>query len=225
MCGSGRTGGAMIGRLRSGEANRDSHQWTWSCSDRKLSCKVRWHPNITSPGISRCIQDEVSGTGGCGANRPGQGRSGHRDTGAMIGPIQSYSRRMNAATLIVLTLSGAIILLGAMGLVSPSGLIGIGQSLQSPEALYAVAFIRVVLGALLFWIAPASRLPRTLRAIGVFVFAAGVVTPIVGVDRAQAMLTWWSGQGSVFIRAWACIAIAFGIFIIYAVIPRNRASA
>lgn len=143
----------------------------------------------------------------------------------MTAPNETFRRRMYATKSIVLASSGAIVLLGVIGLVSPSGLLGIGRSLQSPEALYAVAFIRVIFGALLFWIAPASRLPRTLRAIGVIIFAAGIFTPIVGVERAQAMLTWWSAQGSVFMRAWACIAIAFGIFIIYSVVPRNRSIA
>lgn len=86
---------------------------------------------------------------------------------------------MYATKLIVLALSGTILLSGAIGLVSPLSLLGMGRSLQSTEALYAVAFLRVVFGALLFRVAPASRLPKTVRSLGAFIFAAGVVTPIV----------------------------------------------
>jgi hypothetical protein len=37
-----------------------------------------------------------------------------------------------------------------------------------------------------------------------------------GVDRARAMVEWWTGQGTVLVRLWAAVAFAIGIFLAYA---------
>jgi hypothetical protein len=108
---------------------------------------------------------------------------------------------------------------------APSVLLEFGRSLQTPSALYAVAVVRIAFGALLFWGASASRMPRMLRVIGTVIMVAGLLTPFFGVERAQAMLTWWSSHGQAFMRAWAALAVAFGLFIIYAVASPRRGAA
>ena len=129
---------------------------------------------------------------------------------------------MHQLKLLAMAVGAVIAAIGLVGMAVPSVLLEFGRSLQTPGALYAVAVVRVAVGALLFWVGSASRMPRMLRVIGTVVMVAGLLTPFFGVERAQAMLIWWSSHGRVFMRAWAALAVAFGLFIIYAVASPRR---
>ena len=78
--------------------------------------------------------------------------------------------------------------IGVLGVAAPTVLLGLGQSLQTANALYVVAAMRVTFGAILLWVAPVSRTPRILRVLGVSIIIAGVLTPFFGVERSRAML-------------------------------------
>jgi hypothetical protein len=69
--------------------------------------------------------------------------------------------------------------------------------------------------------APTSRAPTTIRILGVVIIVAGLITPLLGVERARMIVEWWATQGSGFMRAWAGFALAFGLFLAYAVAPRT----
>jgi hypothetical protein len=98
----------------------------------------------------------------------------------------------------------------------------LGRTLLAPPALYGVAAVRVVFGALLISVATASRLPTTLRGIGSFILIAGLVTPLFGAERSIEVFTWLSGQGLLFIRALAALPVVFGIFLVYAISAYRR---
>ena len=126
--------------------------------------------------------------------------------------------------LVAMTLGLVVAAIGGAGLVAPSALLDFGQALQTTSALYIVAGVRVVFGAILVSVAPASRTPGTLRVLGAFIIVAGVATPIFGAQRAHALLDAWSSQDPLFTRAWAAAAVAFGGFIVYAVAARRRSA-
>jgi Thiamine pyrophosphate enzyme, N-terminal TPP binding domain len=54
------------------------------------------------------------------------------------------------------------------------------------------------------------------------VVIAGVLTSFFGVERSRAVLDWWSSQGLSFMRVWASVAVAFGLFIVYVVTSPRR---
>lgn len=112
--------------------------------------------------------------------------------------------------------------LGVLGVVAPTALMEAMGFALSEVGLYAAAAFRIAFGLVLIAAAPAGRLPRTLRVLGALVVAGGVVTPFLGLERARAMVDWWSAHGSSFMRAWAALALIFGLFIIYATTPRVR---
>jgi hypothetical protein len=112
--------------------------------------------------------------------------------------------------------------LGAIGIVSPEALLRIARYFQTPWGLYTAAALRVVLGAALLLSAATSRAPRLIRAIGLVVLVAGVITPLFGIERFHGMLDWWSARGPAFMRAWAAIVLAFGCTVAYGVAPRSR---
>ncbi len=123
---------------------------------------------------------------------------------------------------IALLIGVLLVVIGIAGLLRPMDIMAFGQHLLTPTKLYAVAALRIAIGLVLVFAAPASRAPNALRVLGTLIFVVGVATAFIGVDRARTMLDWWSAQGPVFIRLPFCIAIAAGSFIMYAITARQR---
>ena len=121
------------------------------------------------------------------------------------------------ATLLGLLISAV----GVLGMAAPETLVDASSRMLSPIGLYAAAALRIGFGLVLIGAARSSRLPRTVRALGALLLIAGVVTAIIGVERARAMHDWWSAQGPLFMQAWSAVAVAFGLFIVYAVRRRR----
>jgi hypothetical protein len=128
---------------------------------------------------------------------------------------------MPIANLLAMVLGFVVAAIGVLGVAAPSVLLELGRSMQSAGALYVVAAVRVGFGTILFWAAPNSRTPRTLRILGIFMIIAGLVTPLVGAEPSRAVFDWWSTQGPFFARAWPIVAVGFGLFIAYATSPRG----
>jgi hypothetical protein len=132
---------------------------------------------------------------------------------------------MKLPKLLATVMALLIAAMGVLGVAFPSVLLEFGQSLQTPSALLAAAAIRIVFGAVLVWVASASRMPRTLRVIGFLVIVGGILTPVFGVERFQAILNWFSSQGPLLMRAWASTAVVFGVFVAYVVNSPRRTAA
>jgi hypothetical protein len=129
---------------------------------------------------------------------------------------------MKILKLVATLMSLAVVGLGILGISAPAVLLELGRSLLSPAALYGVAAVRVVFGGLLISVATASRLPRALRVIGVFIVVAGLLTPLFGTERSVEAFTWLSGQGLLFVRVIAIVPVLLGIFLLYAINAHRR---
>lgn len=122
---------------------------------------------------------------------------------------------------IVVMIMGALsVVLGLIGVGSPTRLIGIVRSVQSTPGLYAAAAVRLLLGAALFLSAPSSRWPDVFQGLGVLVFIAGLITPFLGVERFGRLLDWWASRGTELLRVWAGFTILFGLLLVFAFGPR-----
>ena len=129
------------------------------------------------------------------------------------------------AKLLVMAFGIVIVCIGLVGMAVPSRVIEFGRSLHTARALYVIGAFRVAFGALLLWVAPVSRVPRTLRVIGAVIIVAGLLTPLFGIERTQHVIDWWASQQGLFLRAWGGIAVLSGSFLVYAVsAPRPSAS-
>jgi hypothetical protein len=115
--------------------------------------------------------------------------------------------------------------IGAVGVVAPDVLLELGESLLTPTVLYIAAAVRVIFGAALLWVAPASRTPKTLRMFGALLVFAGLLTPSIGIEHSRAMLDWLLSQGPLFMRAWAGVVVVLGLFIVYAITGPRRFAA
>ena len=116
-----------------------------------------------------------------------------------------------------------VAIVGVVGVAAPSTLLRAAEYVTTPAGLYAAAALRIGIGIVFINVAPTSRSPKLIRALGIFVVAAGVITALVGVDRARAMLAWEIAQGTILIRLGALLALAFGSFIVFAVTGRRAA--
>ena len=124
--------------------------------------------------------------------------------------------------LVALTFSILVAVVGAVGIVVPALLLAIAGLFVTPVGLYAAAAFRLVLGTAVVVAAPTSRTPTTLRVLGVVIIVGGLVTPLIGVERARAFVAWWATQGSALLRVWAGVALVFGLFLAYAMAPRTH---
>ena len=130
-------------------------------------------------------------------------------------------RLLNVVAMIVgLAIAG----LGCVGLLAASRLVDFGNSLITETGLYVVAGVRIAFGLLLLVAARVSRMPQVLRAIGVVIIVAGLITPLFGVERSASIFNWFSGQGFGPVRVVAIFAIVLGAFIVYAASPRRGAA-
>ena len=120
---------------------------------------------------------------------------------------------------VVVAVSLFIVALGSVGVVAPQQLINEVKSWQTPAGLYMAAAIRLALGAGLFFAAPSSKAPDTLRVLGVIALIAGVVTPMLGLERFSKLLDWWSARGLGVVRAWGGVAVVIGLLLLYSVVP------
>ena len=122
-------------------------------------------------------------------------------------------------TTIALVFGVLIAILGVFGLVSPSKLLRLEKYSRKPPLRYIASVIRLLMGTTLFLAAPASRATGVLQALGIIIFVAGVVTLIFDPERFRKLVDWWSAHGPALARVWAALALALGVFIVYALIP------
>jgi hypothetical protein len=118
--------------------------------------------------------------------------------------------------------AGIFVLIGLAGIVVPDRLVTVGRQAITPLGLLVVGALRVAMGVVLILAAPTSRVPRTLRVVGVVIVAAGLATPVFGVDRAQRVADWGIAHGSVFLRGAGLAMVAIGGLIGFAVAGRRR---
>jgi len=109
--------------------------------------------------------------------------------------------------------------LGVAGLVSPERLLGVVTRAQARFGLYLLAGLRLVIGGALILAAPPSRAPLYLTTVGCLSLASGVLTPLVGVRRFEAVLDWWRARPPWFVRSWSVLAAVFGSSLVWAVFP------
>jgi hypothetical protein len=123
-----------------------------------------------------------------------------------------------------LVLGGLVILGSAISFAGPDLRLSLERSLITPAGLYAITVLRIAVGLVLVLAAPASRAPRTVRALGLIVIVAGLATPWFGVARAQAVVNWLTSAGPLLMRLDAVVGMAMGGFFVYAFRTPRRAT-
>jgi hypothetical protein len=114
---------------------------------------------------------------------------------------------------IVLLIAILLVLFGLTGVLWPEGVTQVAKYSVNSTGLYVVAAVRIILGALLFIGARATRMPKTLRVIGILIFLAGVSMLFMSVQRVQAIVDALLAHGAEFFRVAACLPLIAGLVI------------
>ena len=139
-----------------------------------------------------------------------------RSWAARIGPP------MRMAALLVGLLTVGI---GVIGLVSPASVTAVRrQYFATPATLYTAAAVRLTMGLVVILGATASRAPRTLRLLGALMCMQGLSATILGPEHARTVLEWETMRPTL-LRAGAAVALACGVFMVFAVITGHRPGA
>ena len=114
------------------------------------------------------------------------------------------------------------IIVGIVGLISPdSGTVARRIYFATPVGLYAAGVVRLTMGLVVILYAPASRAPKSLRALGALMCMQALAATVLGPDRARAVLEWETMQGTALLRVGAAVALAAGCFLAFAVSGRR----
>lgn len=121
-------------------------------------------------------------------------------------------------TILVMIFGLLLIAMGLTAMISPGLLLRYSDQFLTQTGLYAAMIIRLVMGVVLILAAPETRVPQALTVFGVIIFISGVITPLIGLERARRMVAYITSKPLTFQRVWASMALAIGLFLIWAVV-------
>jgi hypothetical protein len=119
-------------------------------------------------------------------------------------------------------IAALIIIAGIAAIVAPEFALGLRSLEATPMALLVVAVIRVLIGVVLIFSAPASRAPKALQICGALFLGAGLATPLFGAERAKAVLEWEAAQGPALMRVVGTVVLALGAVLAFTLTPRAK---
>jgi hypothetical protein len=106
---------------------------------------------------------------------------------------------------------------GVVGLISPeSGTTIRGLYFATPARLYTAGAIRVAMGLVVLLSAASSRAPKTLRVLGAVMCLQGLASTLMGPEHARAIMEWETMRGTSVLRIGAAVAVAAGVFMVFA---------
>src|SRR5262249_17431303 len=109
------------------------------------------------------------------------------------------------------------IIVGIVGLVSPEyGTMVRRAYFAAPITLYAAAALRMIMGLIVLRVAPISRAPKTIRALGALMCLQGLTATVLGPGHARAVMEWETMQGTAVLRVGAAVALVAGGFMAFA---------
>lgn len=104
------------------------------------------------------------------------------------------------------------------GLVFPRRLVDwVTEFWNKTPSLYLAVAGRLILGALLIWVASETRFPLGFAIFGYLTLAAAVLIPIIGRKKIGSLMLWFRDAPEVALRLWLCVGFAFSCFIFYGV--------
>jgi hypothetical protein len=109
------------------------------------------------------------------------------------------------------------IAVGVGGLISPETGTDIRRLyFATPSWLYAAAALRIAMGIVVILSATSSRAPKVMRVLGAIMCLQGLSATLLGPDHARAVLEWETNQGAAVLRLGAAVALACGVFMVFA---------
>jgi hypothetical protein len=117
-----------------------------------------------------------------------------------------------------------VLVAGVAGIVAPDRVLALRALMATQTALLMIAIVRIAIGVVLIFTAPASRAPKLLQVAGALLLGAGLATPLFGVERTKAVLEWEAMQGPALMRGLGVVIVGLGVGLAFALTPRPRVS-
>lgn len=118
-------------------------------------------------------------------------------------------------TLLVAAFGAFFVVVGLVGLVQPDRFRSLFAGMDSQLRFILAIAIRVVMGALLWWLADDLRHPQVMRIIAAIAILAAVGILIMGQGRLDKLVVWWLSRSDGVLRLSALFAGAFGAYFVY----------
>ncbi len=113
----------------------------------------------------------------------------------------------------------------ALGVVAPARLVGVVTA-WPPDTRFDVALgVRLMLGVIFLLGASRCRVPAVIYGFGILALAAALLLVLLGEPRVDALVSWWTQQPALAIRAWCALAGLLGLLVLYAALPPGGAGA
>jgi hypothetical protein len=125
------------------------------------------------------------------------------------------------ARIIIVLLGASLCLLALLGVYAPRKLMEwLKRMMDQDWGIYFTVVIRLMLGLALIVAAAGSRFPLAIVGLGWVAIVAAIAGALLGRQRLRKFISWWIERfSSAGIRVWVLFALAFGGFLIYAVMP------
>jgi hypothetical protein len=118
-------------------------------------------------------------------------------------------------TLLVAAFGAPILLLGIVGLVQPDRFRSFLGGMDGQVRFILAIAIRVVMGALLWWLAEDLRHTSVMRILAVIAIVAATGLLLMGQGRLNKLVEWWLSRSDGLLRLSALFAAAFGAYLVY----------
>ena len=86
---------------------------------------------------------------------------------------------------------------------------------DKPPSLYLAVLVRLILGALLLWVAPETKFPLGFAIFGYLALTAAVVIPLLGREKIGRLLNWLRDAPSPALRLWLVVGLILSCFIFF----------
>jgi hypothetical protein len=122
--------------------------------------------------------------------------------------------------IIVLVIGVTVVALSGRGIIAPEKLMMfVTSAMDTYWGIYIAVIVRLLLGAALIIVAPASLFPIVFQTLGVIAIVAAIALVLMGRERIRQFITWMSEQFSApIVRLWLLFGMAFGGFLVYGIL-------
>ena len=116
-------------------------------------------------------------------------------------------------TWFIAVLGALIAVMGLIGVVQPDRVREMVDVMGSQKRFVFGVVVRLVMGAVLWWVADELRHPQIIRVLAVIAVAAAVIILIAGRVRLDRMVEWWLRRSDGVLRLSMVFATVFGVWL------------
>ncbi len=111
---------------------------------------------------------------------------------------------------------GVVIIVASIAVAAKPGAVREFLSELEPKFIYAGIGVRLLTGAFFVFASGACEWPAAVGTLGVITLAAGFIGLFMGIDRINALISWFAALSDTAVRSIMLAAIFVGVFLVYA---------